>query len=297
MPAQASSTSSSKSNLHKRIVWPKKPSIKQAFSLPDSFIHYIAKNPLTPNIYNKLIRTCKYFFETNPIIVIDRMHDGTKICANDPKTCEKNDEKCCRDIDMKQMKCKLWITNFLTLCGINMSAFVPLFHQKVICCENTHLSILRTSLVFDDLKILASKFKSVCIYEVLITYHNGTMVMLDKIIGAIPSLEKFEYWFKDENVVATSLTLKKIIKLKNLGSLQRFELNNIPEIFDTKDLLLFFKAYKNTEIDLDFFGNLSQEYKGQLDSLIDILIKLKVPNHIIEYDGQDQEKLEVLENL
>uniref|UniRef100_A0A914PBQ5 Uncharacterized protein n=1 Tax=Panagrolaimus davidi TaxID=227884 RepID=A0A914PBQ5_9BILA len=44
----------------------------QNFSMPDSFVFYIAKNPKTWKLYQKMVKTCKYFFVKNPILVIDK---------------------------------------------------------------------------------------------------------------------------------------------------------------------------------------------------------------------------------
>ena len=44
--------------------------IPQRFSIPSSFIYYMAKNPTSLPVYQKLIQSCKYFFAKNPIIVV-----------------------------------------------------------------------------------------------------------------------------------------------------------------------------------------------------------------------------------
>uniref|UniRef100_A0A914PG81 Uncharacterized protein n=1 Tax=Panagrolaimus davidi TaxID=227884 RepID=A0A914PG81_9BILA len=51
----------------------KGPNIRQTWSLPDSIIYYIAKNPSNAKAWQKLIQCCKYFFAKNPILVIDEL--------------------------------------------------------------------------------------------------------------------------------------------------------------------------------------------------------------------------------
>uniref|UniRef100_A0AC34FN25 Uncharacterized protein n=1 Tax=Panagrolaimus sp. ES5 TaxID=591445 RepID=A0AC34FN25_9BILA len=50
----------------------------QEFSLPDSIMHYMAMNPKNAKIYQKLIRSCKYFFVKNQILVISSLQYDSK---------------------------------------------------------------------------------------------------------------------------------------------------------------------------------------------------------------------------
>uniref|UniRef100_A0A914P6M7 Uncharacterized protein n=1 Tax=Panagrolaimus davidi TaxID=227884 RepID=A0A914P6M7_9BILA len=46
---------------------------RQNFSMPDSVTFYMAKNPKTAELYQKVIQTCKYFFAKNSILVISSL--------------------------------------------------------------------------------------------------------------------------------------------------------------------------------------------------------------------------------
>uniref|UniRef100_A0AC34FWQ4 Uncharacterized protein n=1 Tax=Panagrolaimus sp. ES5 TaxID=591445 RepID=A0AC34FWQ4_9BILA len=45
----------------------------QEWSLPDSFMYYIAMNPKSAEVYQKLVKSCKFFYIKNPILVVPRL--------------------------------------------------------------------------------------------------------------------------------------------------------------------------------------------------------------------------------
>uniref|UniRef100_A0AC34G944 Uncharacterized protein n=1 Tax=Panagrolaimus sp. ES5 TaxID=591445 RepID=A0AC34G944_9BILA len=96
--------------------------------------------------------------------------------------------------------------------------------------------------------------------------------------------------------MVTVATFKNILKLENLGNLKLLGLLFMSSVFNVADLSNFIEKYKDTKIWFEFIDNVSAEYKEQLDALIDTVIQSNVPNRIIVYDGQDEEKLEILES-
>uniref|UniRef100_A0AC34FXP1 Uncharacterized protein n=1 Tax=Panagrolaimus sp. ES5 TaxID=591445 RepID=A0AC34FXP1_9BILA len=67
---------------------------------------------------------------------------------------------------------------------------------------------------------------------------------------------------------------------------------NLPEVFNTTDISTFIKDHRDTKIYLNFYDDLTDEYKHQLDALIDTVIEVAVPKCLIYYAGQNEEKLE-----
>uniref|UniRef100_A0A914NXI0 Uncharacterized protein n=1 Tax=Panagrolaimus davidi TaxID=227884 RepID=A0A914NXI0_9BILA len=119
--------------------------------------------------------------------------------------------------------------------------------------------------------------------------------MLDKILECLPSnIEDFSFWFRNDVSIVNDSTVKNILKLQNLENLKYFYLFECPDTMSIEDLSAFIKKYENTWIFLDFASNISEEYKEQLDSLIDEIIESDVPKRVIEYDGQDEEKLQIM---
>uniref|UniRef100_A0AC34FBI5 DUF38 domain-containing protein n=1 Tax=Panagrolaimus sp. ES5 TaxID=591445 RepID=A0AC34FBI5_9BILA len=278
----ASLTSASKSN--GRIAWPESPSLKQYFSLPYSIMYYMAMNPSTPEVYNKLIQTCKYFFERNPILVVSR-RDERNICAE--IECDRfRGKSCCIEYEINKIKSKFWLTRELRAefdSNINFNSLL----SKIFRCEIDKLEIWHKNILFDDFKYLASLAKSVDLVDLQMVNSDEKVVMLEKILESIQNIENFECTCS----VVTNATVKNILNLKNLANLKSIFLYRIPQVIEVKDLSRFIEEFKHTKIFLHFVDNLIEEYKNQLDALVDIVIKSNVPNRVIEYYGQDEENL------
>uniref|UniRef100_A0A914QAX3 Uncharacterized protein n=1 Tax=Panagrolaimus davidi TaxID=227884 RepID=A0A914QAX3_9BILA len=87
-----------------------------------------------------------------------------------------------------------------------------------------------------------------------------------------------------------------ILKLQNLENLELLLFHYIPESLNIRDLSVFIKKYKDMEITFHFNGNISDDYKNQLDELIDEIIESEVHERLIRYDGQDEKKLKIMES-
>uniref|UniRef100_A0AC34GYC8 DUF38 domain-containing protein n=1 Tax=Panagrolaimus sp. ES5 TaxID=591445 RepID=A0AC34GYC8_9BILA len=287
-------TSGSKSN--GRIQWPESPSLKQYFSLPDSIMYYMAMNPSTPEVYNKLIQSCKYFFERNPILVVNRMNKvkkGTSICANG-QCVSSGGKPCCVKIDINKIKSKFWLTRELNLSDAATPNFISLLLPKLFRCEIDKLQIWQMNILFGDFKYLALFAKSVELVYAKIVNSDGKVVMLEKILESVSNIEEFYYIFRNDVSMVTHATIKNILKLQNLGKIKIMSLQDIPQVFNVEDLSRFITEFKDTTIWLGFV-DIAEEYMIQLDALIDTVIQSDVPNRSIRYVGQDKEKLAILE--
>uniref|UniRef100_A0AC34FL45 Uncharacterized protein n=1 Tax=Panagrolaimus sp. ES5 TaxID=591445 RepID=A0AC34FL45_9BILA len=118
--------------------------------------------------------------------------------------------------------------------------------------------------------------------------------MLDKIIESIPNIEEFNYTFGENLSMVTKSTVKNIANLKNLQHLSNLLLWNIPETLNLEDLSLFIKNRINTKFLLTFCDNISEQYKDQLNALIDTIIKSKFSSRQICYAGQNREKEHIM---
>uniref|UniRef100_A0AC34FMM8 DUF38 domain-containing protein n=1 Tax=Panagrolaimus sp. ES5 TaxID=591445 RepID=A0AC34FMM8_9BILA len=296
--ASTSSASSTPKNIHGKVIWPESPSIKQEFAFPDSIIYYLLKNTSYPNIYLKLTQSCKYFFEQNQVVVAARIHEDkteTIMCLNDKEICQEKEEECCLDADIPEIKCKIWLTDELKLSYNNISKCTSLLLPKLYQCECAELVLCCNIATFDDFKKLAAAFKKFVIFDLKITNSDGSIVMLDSILEACSNVESFDYWFVRGTDAATASTLMDMSKLQNLKNLKHLELNDIPEIFDVEDIFSFAKTHINATMMFDFHWSISEEYKTQLDSVIDRIIELPNLRCCISYEGQNEEKLEILE--
>uniref|UniRef100_A0A914QJ39 Uncharacterized protein n=1 Tax=Panagrolaimus davidi TaxID=227884 RepID=A0A914QJ39_9BILA len=135
---------------------------RQNFSIPDSVIFYIAKNPKTAELYLKMVKICKYFFIKNPILVIDRLNTFRgKWRVNE------------KPLDLTKYNCKYWITH-----KIDASAYE-------FADENIFLPIIPklyrygSNVLLEDIVTIAVNAKSVEITDPTIT--SKTMKELTKL--------------------------------------------------------------------------------------------------------------------
>uniref|UniRef100_A0A914QVX5 Uncharacterized protein n=1 Tax=Panagrolaimus davidi TaxID=227884 RepID=A0A914QVX5_9BILA len=272
------------------------PSKKQDWGYPESMIHYIAKNPSSVNVYQKIIQSCKYFFEKNPVLVASKLvaceenFEGD-ICLNKTDECRKNKGKCCVKIDIAKDARKIWLLEGLQIGG-GTKISISVLCSQLYRCEINCLEIWNKEIMFDDLKLLTSSAKKITLCRSSVKYNDGKPVMLDKIIESSSNGTEFFFEYNNDDVSMVNVsTLKNIMKLKNLKMLERFNLVNLPELVSIEDISAFFK---HAMVAFGFNENISENYKNQLDSLVDEIIESEVRNHIIEYHGQDEEKLAVL---
>uniref|UniRef100_A0AC35FI44 Uncharacterized protein n=1 Tax=Panagrolaimus sp. PS1159 TaxID=55785 RepID=A0AC35FI44_9BILA len=275
------------------IKWPGGPSIQQKhLSLPYLIIDYMAKNPSSTEVYNKLIQCCKHFYEKNPILVVKNMNENGISSTNGS---EVDEDEYFVDMDIQKIKSKIWLTDVLSLWGVALPNFTVLC-SKLYRCNLSELFLGDMNVLFDDFKYLALTVKGVELNNVKMTYKNGKPVMLERILEALPKVEDFYYDFPDNLSVTTASTIKNIAKLQNLGNLTMFSLGFIPEVFDVEELSAYMKDHKYLKFVLDFKDNISREYMDQLETLIDTIILSDIFYRIIMFNGQDHEKLKILES-
>uniref|UniRef100_A0A914PAM6 Uncharacterized protein n=1 Tax=Panagrolaimus davidi TaxID=227884 RepID=A0A914PAM6_9BILA len=190
-----------------------------------------------------------------------------------------------KNLDRGKFKCKLWLTCNLVI-GFNFQSYIPLLISKFYRCEIDYLAIGDKNITSDHFKFLVAFVKTIFSSKNSFKYEDGTAIMLDKILGCLPKIQSIAFDLGEDISMINHSTMKNMIKLENLKNLQRFEFSQITEIFD---------EFENTHIWFAFASNISQEYKEQLDSLIDEIIKVKLPNCYITYDDQDVAKLEIME--
>uniref|UniRef100_A0A914P7Q2 Uncharacterized protein n=1 Tax=Panagrolaimus davidi TaxID=227884 RepID=A0A914P7Q2_9BILA len=283
---------------HGKIVWPDAPSMKQYFSIPNSLIYYIAKNPSSHKLYSKLIQSCKYFFEKNPILVAAKFQDcqdgvNSLICSNKYLECKKNKKQCCVKIDIKKLKSKMWIIAELDM-DYGDKDYVSFILPKLYRCELYHIGICDKIVMFEDLEFFNSA-KDLVLHGTSVKYNDGTVVMLEKILERFPNVEFFELEYGENISRVTASTLANISKHTNFKNIKIINFTEIPEIFSVEDLSDFIKKCGNdTMVWLWFNSTISEAYKEQLDALIDEIIESEVKNRWILYDGQDEEKCEIM---
>uniref|UniRef100_A0AC34F0N5 Uncharacterized protein n=1 Tax=Panagrolaimus sp. ES5 TaxID=591445 RepID=A0AC34F0N5_9BILA len=173
-----------------RIPWPGGPSLKQYFSFPESMVYYTAKNPSTSKYYSKIIQSCKYYFQKQPILAVTKIDNENIICSDEKCICS-HCYNCCVKIDINKISNKFWLTNTFSLEASDSRNFISMISPKIYRCEIVYLYFIDKNIIYDDFKMLGSHAKQIYLEYVQIKYKNGSTVMLEQILEVIPNVVKF----------------------------------------------------------------------------------------------------------
>uniref|UniRef100_A0AC35FW15 Uncharacterized protein n=1 Tax=Panagrolaimus sp. PS1159 TaxID=55785 RepID=A0AC35FW15_9BILA len=170
-------------------------SINSTNLVATKFNDFYTKNPTSPTLYQKLVRTCKFFFEKNPILImenLDACEDSTKyhISQNSHHESKNNNYECCIEIDLNNFSSKLWITLDLHI-QERIQNCIPTVVQKNFRFEISRLAVYDNDIILNDLKVLVSSAKRVFLYRNSYKYKNVTIAMLDNILKLFPTNVKY----------------------------------------------------------------------------------------------------------
>uniref|UniRef100_A0A914Z6N7 Uncharacterized protein n=1 Tax=Panagrolaimus superbus TaxID=310955 RepID=A0A914Z6N7_9BILA len=238
---------------------------RQRFSLPDPIMHYIAKNPKNAKVYQKMIRSCKYFFTKNPLLIISHLtFDGYGW-----RTWIKNDLKI---VDINRFSSKLWIKESLSVSTENVSIVASSIVSKIYRSDFKILTLLYQSISLNDLLIFCSSVNGLTLKRVAVKNYDDTVVPFEKVIEQLPKVKTINYTFTNPSNNTSENTLKELWKIPHFSNYDYFCLYNIPESFDIESFNFFMK---NTRIRLFFSNTISEEYKARLMVIVDQIIESK----------------------
>uniref|UniRef100_A0AC34FK42 Uncharacterized protein n=1 Tax=Panagrolaimus sp. ES5 TaxID=591445 RepID=A0AC34FK42_9BILA len=258
---------------------------RQDWSLPESIIYYMAKNPKNAEVYLKLVQSCKYFFVMNPIIVAKNLKFNYK--DQEWEASSKNDRKC---IDLKNNSTKFWITDVFDNCLYkatpNLASIIPHLYQvdvKKLCLTSDVIS-------FTDFLFLSSNVEDLIVRNVKITNIDDTPVSLEKLVEVLPNLKNFNFHDIPDSLSVTSNTVKELLKLPNFKKLNKFEISGIKESFDVDTFFAHIKEVKHLKVYLSFNVSISEAFKTRLEIIVDEI--LDTQNHdyeppLIYFSGLD----------
>uniref|UniRef100_A0A914QF70 Uncharacterized protein n=1 Tax=Panagrolaimus davidi TaxID=227884 RepID=A0A914QF70_9BILA len=257
----------------------------QNFSMPDSNIFYITKNPSTPKFYQKLIQSCKYFFIKNSIIIVPKLrfsleYKGWYTQGSRPS----NDRPNGRSVYLNELTSKIWITDSFSVCGGTpdwsvVTSFMPQIYQ----CDATYIFIYGQIFSFNNLMVIASKCEMLYLSSVIKlnndkivpeTNYFKTAVSLDALFKALPNVKTFTYFlpYNSLNIITTK-TAEELLKIPHFLSLDKFEIREIPEIFDIESFYSHIKENMKTKIYLVFSDQISDKYKPRLQTIVDKILE------------------------
>uniref|UniRef100_A0A914QDZ0 Uncharacterized protein n=1 Tax=Panagrolaimus davidi TaxID=227884 RepID=A0A914QDZ0_9BILA len=210
--------------------------LRQFFSLPNSIIYYIIMNPKSSAIYQKLIKTCKYFFTKNPLLIIQSLwysNDQWEICN--------------KVFGFKNLTCKVWITEALfmdlydTKCAPRsiLSSIVP----QIFRCDVQNLTIMDQDIALNDLSLLLSFAEHITFVDVIVTDENNSIVGVENIVE-VAAAAKNAKSFTIVKPTITPSTMKKLEKISFSPKFDHFSMKDIPETFDLEAFSIFMKVKK-----------------------------------------------------
>uniref|UniRef100_A0A914QPN1 F-box domain-containing protein n=1 Tax=Panagrolaimus davidi TaxID=227884 RepID=A0A914QPN1_9BILA len=233
----------------------------QSFSLPNSIMYYILKNPTTTKLYQKMIQTCKYFFIKNPIIVSSKFpysHSLDKWCIGKTR------------FDFSQLICKYWITE-----NYNFASVLP----KIYKCDAKKMCICDQIISFNDLSVFTKTAEDIYFITVTVKDSDDSIVPFEKMFEAFIHVKKFRFYSASIRPKITSKTFKELLKIPQFSKLQLLHLDNIPDTFDIEAFYVYMKKNKTTKFNLKFDKSISAPYKNRLEEIIDEILSKNILNY------------------
>uniref|UniRef100_A0A914P4D1 Uncharacterized protein n=1 Tax=Panagrolaimus davidi TaxID=227884 RepID=A0A914P4D1_9BILA len=138
---------------------------------------------------------------------------------------------------------------------------------------------------YNDLMVIASKCEMFHLSNVVIINKDEvlpekaidsfkTAISLEAVLKALPNVKTFRYWLPKNSLnIITTKTDKELLKIPHFLNLDKFEIIQIPDIFDIKSFYGYIKENKKTKIDLHFSDQTSNEYKTQLQTIVDEILE------------------------
>uniref|UniRef100_A0A914QCR8 Uncharacterized protein n=1 Tax=Panagrolaimus davidi TaxID=227884 RepID=A0A914QCR8_9BILA len=260
---------------------------RQNFSMPDSVIFYVAKNPKTAELYLKMVKTCKYFFVKNPIIVIHRLR---AFCGK----WEVNE----KPLDLIKYNCKYWITDEIRASALDIvnrnifSQVVP----KLYRCDAKSLYLWSQVVSFNDLSLIISSAEEIYLENVIVKNADTSYVPLEVIVAIAIKAKEISV----EEPKITPKTMKELTKLPNFSKFEYFSLSNLSEVFDIDVFYSYMKENSHTEFFLTFDEQISEGYMNRIETIIDEILETKQFNYkppFLDSAGLDLQKYRTLRHI
>uniref|UniRef100_A0A914QVL6 Uncharacterized protein n=1 Tax=Panagrolaimus davidi TaxID=227884 RepID=A0A914QVL6_9BILA len=174
------------------------PHRPQQWSLPDNTIYYITTNPLSAKVYQKLTKTCKYFYSKNPITVCAELNSNSEENKKDEDKefllwLEQNafDFNCRWEdgirkfIDLNTIPDKLWITDNIEIFDTDLTEkqnLISFIFPKIYRCDIKSLCLQDQNISFSQFLFLSSNVESLHFGNVIVKNKDENIVSLEKLV-------------------------------------------------------------------------------------------------------------------
>uniref|UniRef100_A0A914P520 Uncharacterized protein n=1 Tax=Panagrolaimus davidi TaxID=227884 RepID=A0A914P520_9BILA len=246
----------------------------QNFALPDSIMFYMAKNPRSSKVYQKIVKSCKYFFIKNPILVIHQLNCNSIYQVHE----SVNRTKLC----FIGITSKIWISqnfqNFVSDFVLDILPYEPLHFISFYQSDAKRYQLIgqRVSAI-NFFQSFASKCEEILLCNSTIKNDNGSILSIQAIISALPKLKIFRCVHSSKMI--NYKTVEELLCIPHFYSLQYFHLTNIPDTFDIGLFYEYIKINKKTKIYLHYSNQISQGYKYRLQMIAKDIIKRTKSQH------------------
>ena len=161
--------------------------IPQRFTIPSSIVYYMAQNPASAVVYQKLIQSCKYFYPKNPIIVADEIifHENKVVIRT------RKEFKFFETFDTKQFFCKFWFVIEVLILKMDSLA-IEFLHNKMF--RTNRLRFVSVPVVVEQVLTpeVVQSVKTAYFSNTIPEYADGTPVPVQKVLELFPNIECFD---------------------------------------------------------------------------------------------------------
>uniref|UniRef100_A0AC34FBM1 Uncharacterized protein n=1 Tax=Panagrolaimus sp. ES5 TaxID=591445 RepID=A0AC34FBM1_9BILA len=288
------SSSSSESNAEESLMFPSKTQFlqtyrHQSFSLPESIMHYMAMNPPSAEIYEKLVKSCKYFFVKNPILILSDLHFKFNEWGTLFKCFEGPYRYKWTKVDVASHK--FWITQSLYVDprypnfdsdgkpvgdSNNKYRLIATVIPRIYQCNAKKLTMFNQVMFYNELLVLAPSVEYIDFSDVFCVYENDDgLVSFEKLFVLFPKVKSIRMNVIPGTSLITSTTFKALLEMPHFLNLDFLELRGVPESFDIESFYIYMKTNKHAKIYLCFSDTLSDGYKARLEAIVDEILEAK----------------------
>uniref|UniRef100_A0A914R688 Uncharacterized protein n=1 Tax=Panagrolaimus davidi TaxID=227884 RepID=A0A914R688_9BILA len=254
---------------------------RQYFAFPKFMMDYILKNPKSWKLWKKLIQSCKWFFDKNPIVVIPCLHFVNFHKINGSSTCST--QHCNyvpdRPIELINAPFKLWITELLEIVdggGATAKYLIP----RIYKCDAENMYLLNQLFTVDEFAFLTPKVLDPIFYATRIFDKNKKLVSFEKILESLPQIQAIDYYFNRDGLDVTPDTVKKIVEMEHVKKFYRTALQNISPNFDFDAFSNFMLENKQISFVLAFYEEtITEEYRVKVKAFVEKLKTEDYGNH------------------
>uniref|UniRef100_A0A914P1X8 Uncharacterized protein n=1 Tax=Panagrolaimus davidi TaxID=227884 RepID=A0A914P1X8_9BILA len=165
---------------------------------------------------------------------------------------------------------------------------------------------------FNDLMVIATKCEMLHLSGVVVMNNDEvvpetekdcfeTAVSLEALFKALPNVKTFKYFLPKNSLnIITTKTVVKLLKIPHFLCLDKFEISEIPEIFDITSFYGHIKENKKTKIYLCFSRQISDEYKTRLQTIVDEILETEYRDYnvpMIDFSGTTSSTYHKMLNL